>query len=181
MTASIYRPVVVAHPDDIATCRRLCADLRTARERSQLRMRTVAAHIGRGHGCVYRVDAGRDNVRVSVLQRYAAAVGHRIDFHLHLLPGTTAGRAHVDTLGRLAAAAATTDVADTYERAAVQAAIGDLRRHLGLTQAAAGALLGRSEAAVCRQDREDRDTMLGTYLRTARAYGYPLTVTLEAL
>lgn len=61
---------------------RLVAELVDARRESGLTQTEVAARMRTSQSMVARVEAGDVDVRLSTLERYAAAVGCRIDWRL---------------------------------------------------------------------------------------------------
>ena len=58
--------------------RRLVADLTTQRQSAGLSQTEVAARMGTSQSAVARLEAGGADVRVSTLERYAAAIGSHI-------------------------------------------------------------------------------------------------------
>ncbi|HZC26333.1 MAG TPA: helix-turn-helix domain-containing protein [Actinopolymorphaceae bacterium] len=66
--------------------RKLAAELVELRRRSGLSQTQVAARMGTSQSAVARLEGGDVDVRMSTLERYAAAVGHRVDVHLDADP-----------------------------------------------------------------------------------------------
>ena len=62
--------------------RRLLDDLVARREAMGLSQTEVAARMGTSQSAVARLEGRRADLRVSTLERYAAAVGQRIDWRL---------------------------------------------------------------------------------------------------
>lgn len=62
--------------------RRLVTDLVTARRASGLTQTDVAARMRTSQSTVARLEAGDVDVRLSTLERYADAVGRRLDWRL---------------------------------------------------------------------------------------------------
>jgi transcriptional regulator with XRE-family HTH domain len=64
----------------------LLADLVAQRRAAGLSQAEVAARMGTSQPAVARVEAGSGDVRLSTLERYAAAVGRRLELRLAQLP-----------------------------------------------------------------------------------------------
>jgi predicted transcriptional regulator len=62
--------------------RRLVAELVGGRKVLGLSQTDVAARMGTSQSAVARLEAGPADVRLSTLERYAAAIGRTIDVHL---------------------------------------------------------------------------------------------------
>jgi transcriptional regulator with XRE-family HTH domain len=62
--------------------RRLAADLVQLRKRSGLSQTQVAARMGTSQSAVARLEGGEVDVRLSTLERYAAALGYSLDWRL---------------------------------------------------------------------------------------------------
>lgn len=62
--------------------RRVIAELVAARQEQGLSQTVVAARMGTSQSVVARLESGDKDVRLSTLERYAAALGHRLDWHL---------------------------------------------------------------------------------------------------
>jgi predicted transcriptional regulator len=62
--------------------RELAATLVELRRESGLSQTQVAARMGTSQSAVARLEAGEADVRLSTLERYAAAVGHHLDVRL---------------------------------------------------------------------------------------------------
>ena len=62
--------------------RRLIEELIDARRRLGLSQTDVAARMGTSQSAVARLEALNGDVRLSTLERYAAAVGRTVDFRL---------------------------------------------------------------------------------------------------
>jgi ribosome-binding protein aMBF1 (putative translation factor) len=58
--------------------RRLVADLAAQRQSAGLSQTEIAARMGTSQSAVARLEAGEADVRVSTLERYAAAIGTQI-------------------------------------------------------------------------------------------------------
>jgi transcriptional regulator with XRE-family HTH domain len=62
--------------------RRLMSDLVARRRAAGMSQTDVAARMGTSQSTVARLEGGEADVRLSTLQRYAAAVGHRVEWRL---------------------------------------------------------------------------------------------------
>jgi DNA-binding XRE family transcriptional regulator len=62
--------------------RRMLADLTQARRAAGLSQTEVAARMGTSQSSVARLEAGLADVRVSTLERYAAAIGSQLSWRL---------------------------------------------------------------------------------------------------
>lgn len=62
--------------------RRILADLVAARREQDLSQTVVAARMGTSQSVVARLESGDNDVRLSTLERYAAAVGRRLDWRV---------------------------------------------------------------------------------------------------
>ena len=71
--------------------RRLVADLTEQRRSAGLSQTEVAARMGTSQSAVARLESGDADVRVSTLERYAAAIGSQLAWQARAQPGTTAG------------------------------------------------------------------------------------------
>jgi len=67
--------------------RQVIADLAAQRRSAGLSQTQIAARMGTSQSAVARLEAGDADVRVSTLERYAAAAGRRLSWQLH--PGRT--------------------------------------------------------------------------------------------
>jgi transcriptional regulator with XRE-family HTH domain len=75
---------------EIAQRRRgVIGELAAARRDQQLSQTVVAARMGTSQSVVARLESGAFDVRLSTLERYAAAVGRGLD--LRVLPGALPG------------------------------------------------------------------------------------------
>lgn len=68
--------------DMAARRRELAASLSARRVELGLSQTEVAARMGTSQSAVARLETGEADVRLSTLERYAAALGQRIDFKL---------------------------------------------------------------------------------------------------
>ncbi len=66
--------------------RALVADLAAQRQSAGLSQTQVAARMGTSQSAVARLEAGETDVRVSTLERYAAAIGSQITWQARLEP-----------------------------------------------------------------------------------------------
>jgi ribosome-binding protein aMBF1 (putative translation factor) len=64
--------------------RRLLADLTEQRQSAGLSQTEVAARMGTSQSAVARLEAGGADIRVSTLERYAAAIGSQLTWHARL-------------------------------------------------------------------------------------------------
>jgi transcriptional regulator with XRE-family HTH domain len=62
--------------------RRLAAELLARRRELGLSQTEVAARMGTSQSAVARVESGATDVRLTTLERYAAAVGRQLDWRL---------------------------------------------------------------------------------------------------
>ncbi|WP_306362797.1 helix-turn-helix domain-containing protein [Nocardia sp. CC227C] len=62
--------------------RRLLTDLVAARRAARLSQTEIAARMRTSQSAVARLEAGQVDVRISTLERYAAAIGSRITWEL---------------------------------------------------------------------------------------------------
>src|SRR5580704_6527352 len=62
--------------------RQLVTELAAQRQSAGLSQTEVAARMGTSQSAVARLEAGEADVRVSTLERYAAAVGSQISWHV---------------------------------------------------------------------------------------------------
>ncbi len=62
--------------------RQVIADLVAARQEQGLSQTVVAARMGTSQSVVARVESGDSDVRLSTLERYASAVGRRLDWQV---------------------------------------------------------------------------------------------------
>jgi DNA-binding XRE family transcriptional regulator len=67
--------------------RRLVADLTAQRQSAGLSQTEVAARMGTSQSAVARLEAGEADLRVSTLERYAAAIGSQIRWQIGLGEG----------------------------------------------------------------------------------------------
>jgi ribosome-binding protein aMBF1 (putative translation factor) len=61
---------------------RLLADLTARRQAAGLSQTQIAARMGTSQSAVARLEAGEGDVRISTLERYAAAIGSQIAWQL---------------------------------------------------------------------------------------------------
>jgi ribosome-binding protein aMBF1 (putative translation factor) len=66
---------------------RLLAELAARRQASGLSQTEIAARMGTSQSAVARLEAGASDVRLSTLERYAAAVGSRLSLLVHEAEG----------------------------------------------------------------------------------------------
>src|SRR5499433_3838923 len=71
----------------LAERRRLVADLAAQRQSAGLSQTEVAARMGTSQSAVARLEAGEADLRVSTLERYAAAIGSQIRWQAGLDDG----------------------------------------------------------------------------------------------
>jgi predicted transcriptional regulator len=83
MTQRRHEPVFPGFKDMSAERRRaLAAALVARRQKLALSQTEVAARMGTSQSAVARLESGDADVRLSTLERYAAAIGQRIDWQL---------------------------------------------------------------------------------------------------
>ena len=66
--------------------RSLAAALSARRVELGLSQTQVAARMGTSQSAVARLESGEADLRLSTLERYAAAIGQRLDWKLSLMP-----------------------------------------------------------------------------------------------
>ncbi len=76
--------------------RRLVADLTAQRRAAGLSQTEVAARMGTSQSAVARLETGGADVRVSTLERYAAAIGSQLAWQARARPGEDAAGAPGD-------------------------------------------------------------------------------------
>jgi hypothetical protein len=74
-----------------AARRRLLADLTAQRRAAGLSQTEVAARMGTSQSAVARLETGDADVRVSTLERYAAAIGSQLAWRAQAQPGEDPG------------------------------------------------------------------------------------------
>jgi transcriptional regulator with XRE-family HTH domain len=62
--------------------RELMEELAAARRASGASQTEIAARMGTSQSAVARLESGELDARMSTLERYAAAVGHTVDWHV---------------------------------------------------------------------------------------------------
>ena len=82
MTSAPPRNGVPGLPDMARRRKDLSAELVTRRLAAGLSQTEVAARMGTSQSAVARLEAGESDVRLSTLERYAAAVGLELDWRL---------------------------------------------------------------------------------------------------
>ena len=75
-------PAFPAMLEAAAERRRMLRELAAARERQGLTQTQVAAAMGTSQSSVARIESGRSDVKLSSVERYAAALGHRVVWRL---------------------------------------------------------------------------------------------------
>ena len=90
-----HDPLLPGFKDMAARRKALSDDLAARRISLGLTQTQVAARMGTSQSAVARVEAGGSDVRLSTIERYAAAVGHVIEWSFgepeYGEPGTTGG------------------------------------------------------------------------------------------
>jgi predicted transcriptional regulator len=82
VTARKHDPVFPGFKDMAARRERMVDDLVTRRLELGLSQTEVAARMGTSQSAVARLESGEADVRLSTLERYAAALGHVLDVRL---------------------------------------------------------------------------------------------------
>jgi transcriptional regulator with XRE-family HTH domain len=82
MTERRHDPVLPGFREMAARRRALTAELVAERVAAGLSQTEVAARMGTSQSAVARLEAGAADVRLSTLQRYAAALGRLLDWRL---------------------------------------------------------------------------------------------------
>lgn len=67
---------------EMAARRQVIGDLVAARQQQGLSQTVVAARMGTSQSVIARLESGQVDVRLSTLERYAAAVGRGLEFRL---------------------------------------------------------------------------------------------------
>ena len=62
--------------------RELIEELVRARRESELSQTEIAARMGTSQSAVARLESGASDARLSTLERYAAAMGRTVDWHI---------------------------------------------------------------------------------------------------
>jgi ribosome-binding protein aMBF1 (putative translation factor) len=76
-------PAFPAMVDEARARREILRELTQARIEQGLSQTVVAARMGSSQSVVARIEQGDRDVRISTLERYAAAVGRRISWTVH--------------------------------------------------------------------------------------------------
>lgn len=82
MTGRRHEPVFPGFKEMAERRSQLSGLLTARRHQLGLSQTQVAARMGTSQSAVARVEAGAADVRVSTIERYAAALGHRLDWRL---------------------------------------------------------------------------------------------------
>jgi predicted transcriptional regulator len=83
MSERRHEPVFPGFRDMAARRRQLVEALVARRTEMGLTQTEVAARMGTSQSAVARVEGGAMDVRLSTLERYAAALGHSLELRLH--------------------------------------------------------------------------------------------------
>ena len=86
MSERRHDPVFPGFKEMAEQRRSLAAALLAKRLELGLSQTQVAARMGTSQSAVARLESGEADLRLSTLERYAAAVGQRFDWELSLLP-----------------------------------------------------------------------------------------------
>jgi transcriptional regulator with XRE-family HTH domain len=86
VTARSHDPVLPGFAEIAKRRRELTEALVSARVAEGLSQTEVAARMGTSQSSVARLESGGADIRLSTLERYAAALGHRLDWHLESGP-----------------------------------------------------------------------------------------------
>ncbi|HVC15054.1 MAG TPA: helix-turn-helix domain-containing protein [Acidimicrobiales bacterium] len=78
----LHEPMLPGFREMAARRRALAEDLLSRRISLGLTQTQVAARMGTSQSAVARVEAGSSDVRLSTIERYAAAVGHVVEWSL---------------------------------------------------------------------------------------------------
>ncbi len=82
MTERRHEPVFPGFAEMAAKRRAVTDELAERRQRLGLSQTQVAARMGTSQSAVARLESGDADVRLSTLERYAAALGHQLDITL---------------------------------------------------------------------------------------------------
>jgi predicted transcriptional regulator len=88
MTERRHDPVFPGFREMAERRRALADDLVTQRQALGLSQTEVAARMGTSQSAVARLESGDADVRLSTLERYAAALGHELDWRLKRSKGS---------------------------------------------------------------------------------------------
>jgi len=83
MSERRHEPLLPGFKEMARRRRALAEELVSCRLALGLSQTEVAARMGTSQSAVARVEAGESDIRLSTLERYAAAVGYVIDWRLH--------------------------------------------------------------------------------------------------
>jgi transcriptional regulator with XRE-family HTH domain len=81
-----HDPVFPGFKEMAAQRRSLASTLSSKRLELGLSQTEVAARMGTSQSAVARLESGEADLRLSTLERYAAAIGQRLDWRLSLMP-----------------------------------------------------------------------------------------------
>lgn len=82
MSERRHEPVFPGFAEMAAKRRAVTDELAERRQRLGLSQTQVAARMGTSQSAVARLESGDADVRLSTLERYAAALGHELDIRL---------------------------------------------------------------------------------------------------
>jgi transcriptional regulator with XRE-family HTH domain len=82
MPERAHEPLFPGFKEIAARRRRLAASLAAVRVEQGLSQTEVAARMGTSQSAVARLESGQGDLRLSTLERYAAALGHRLEMRL---------------------------------------------------------------------------------------------------
>jgi transcriptional regulator with XRE-family HTH domain len=82
MSSRRHEPIFTGFAEMAARRRALAADLTARRAEEGLSQTEVAARMGTSQSAVARLESGDADVRLSTLERYAAALNLRLDWRL---------------------------------------------------------------------------------------------------
>lgn len=72
--------------DSALGSREILRELVSRRKRQRLSQTQVATRMGTSQSAIARIEAAGMDIRMSTLERYAAAIGHQVNFKLTRLP-----------------------------------------------------------------------------------------------
>jgi DNA-binding XRE family transcriptional regulator len=157
------------HPDDRAHIEAVVAEIHGHRRRLNLTVADCAERVGLNRNSI-RAAESEANRRTGTVQQYAYAVGMRIVFVLDGLPHVD--DPHAATLERTARQATDWRRRHGFERAALGAQLGAVRRHLGRTQKEMLVATGRGGSFISDLEQHTADdVLLASYQRYTRALG----------
>lgn len=85
--------------DSAVQSRQILQELVKRRKRQRISQTEVATRMGTSQSAIARIETAGMDIRMSTLERYAAAIGHQVNFKLTRLPQATAPKAPDEPAG----------------------------------------------------------------------------------